>query len=365
MTFALYDSKKDQFTIRAQGFFCKGWDILLRSTRYYDLVEGTERGSWMVARSAAPPRASSAELSLDRLIPQEKSMEFKEISLTDSLPNSLISGDVGGIALIWRDTPQGRKLLLAVTIRDESFHAESADGGESWTKPKKFLQTVFSEKNPFEPLSRKVIQVVKGKGDELLLFWSDLNQGIGLVRGKTPDDWNEQERIPIKNHGASFAADQDGNIWMAYANLNKDNLNIFVTHSDDNGKTWEPSFLVTQPDQHAKNPSIAVHDGKLFVAYKVSEGKAEGIYVASKSLADLKKGEQKSPDKQPELKPDPLPKEEKGVPGANPEANTPALVKGSDPPSSSPWGWLLLGGAAATLAAAGIMVYWRSKTGAG
>lgn len=301
--------------------------------------------------------------AIDRLTPRKESKDYQAVPLTKPFAYEVITGpiprkelrdkELDGLALLRRQTGAGSRILIVGSSRNEVFFSESVDEGKTWTK----MQYV----GPKDKANGRVLQVIEGKDKELLLLLQpEHHQGeLRLVRGKAPQDWKEFEKVSKNietNTQPALAVDKVGNIWMAYRGDAARRWGgkpdrpwkepaILLTRSRDNARTWEPAVQVSKGQGWADSPALAIHDGKLFIAYDVEMG--EGANQRSEVRLTVKLLQE------PETKSNPAPREDPPAPASE----GPAKQQISPAPAGAfPWGWLLLGGAAATLATAGILL---------
>lgn len=171
--------------------------------------------------------------------------------------------------------------------RGDIMYVRSDDGGESFTPPMRVNS---------QPESAAIIGTVRGphlaigKGDRVHVAWMGSDHAKPKFQGKhipmfytrlnDAGDAFEPQRNVIQNHpgldgGGSVAADKDGNVyvaWHAGQGHDEQDRQVFVTRSQDDGKTFAAEVAAISDRSGACGCCgmniFAADQGRVFITYR-------------------------------------------------------------------------------------------------
>jgi hypothetical protein len=153
-------------------------------------------------------------------------------------------------------------LLLMVGGFSRIGAFESTDEGKTWQPPRTILKVE-------DGLHAFPVETAKG---EVLFFYNLCGPHVGLQISRSFDgkEWTKAETVPIPlalSYGGAACTGDDGTLWMVLVGKTKKKPALFLTRSQDHGKTWAKPLQVTEGEQEDSQPDIAAKGKDLFVAF--------------------------------------------------------------------------------------------------
>jgi hypothetical protein len=243
---------------------------------------------------ATPSSGINPDVISVRLVPEEKTPQYRldELGMVRDAASAM--GDPNradanlqpwNLRLLRRKArPQDKgvsTLLLMVGGFSRIGAYESTDEGKTWQPPRDVMNV---EKGYY------AFPAETAKG-EILFFYNqtifhdpDTGRPLGRVelwvlRSFDGKQWSKPEAVPVPlalYYGGAACTGDDGTLWMVLVGKTKKKPALFLTRSQDHGKTWAKPLQVTEGEQEDSQPDIAAKGKDLFVAFtrKEAEGAA-------------------------------------------------------------------------------------------
>jgi hypothetical protein len=173
---------------------------------------------------------------------------------------------------------------------------ESTDEGKTWQLPR----AVMNLENGYYAFPAE-----SAKGDVLFFYnktiFHDPDTGrplgrveLWVLRSFDGKQWGKPEAVPVRlalYYGGAACTGDDGTLWMVIVGKTKKKPALFLTRSQDHGKTWAKPLKVTEGEKEDSQPDIAVKGKDLFIAFtrkQAAEGAATDIPVAESPIRQLR-----------------------------------------------------------------------------
>ncbi|UCE37654.1 MAG: BNR-4 repeat-containing protein [Thermoplasmata archaeon] len=195
--------------------------------------------------------------------------------------NPTIAVDSNGIIYsAWEDQRDGDS---------DIYFAKSEDGGMTWSKPNKRVNTYATDNESYNP------SIAVDSNDNVYLVWEDNRDGnldIYFARSSDKGETWPYPNVKINTDVGTrsqwvpdITVDSTGTIHVAWGDYRNDNFDIFYANSSDYGVTWTDPNLRVNDDisgENQLNPDLAVSpNGTVCVAWDDRRsGSNDDIYYA-------------------------------------------------------------------------------------
>ena len=184
----------------------------------------------------------------------------------------------------------GTRVALTYGAGDSVFFAESKDAGKSWSKPvvvssqgKLSLGMRRGPRIAMTPEAIVISAVVgeKGRGaDGDLIAWRSVDGGRAWSAGKTINDVSSAAREGLH----TMAAGGKGMLFAAWLDLRGKGTRLYGSTSPDGGATWSPNALVYESPSGSVceccHPTAAIDaQGRIFVLFRNSIDGNRDMYL--------------------------------------------------------------------------------------
>jgi len=255
------------------------------------------------------------------------------------------------------------RLLLVVSDLTQIWSKESFDRGQTWS-PHRSIVRDFSYGD--------VVETLEG---DLLLFCISKDSELHLARSKDGKEWSKPDPVrEVKQviTNSSACVDAKGNLWLASVAKSENREEpLLVRRSTDQGKTWEKPEEVPLGSIGIREPSVAVHDGYLFVTFTKflpGNSKVKDVREIWAAVKDLDPDRKVKEPKTQTPGDSPVPKTT-AKDGPTADGKPPRPEKDA-PAQASPRSWqaitlIVIGILLAVIVCLLVIIYWRNRKTAG
>ncbi|MGF1583661.1 MAG: sialidase family protein [Gemmataceae bacterium] len=167
----------------------------------------------------------------------------------------------------------GKKNLPLLSVFNSPnvlWFSESRDGGVKWSSPQEITR---KHDGPIIALHRKE----KPKPAIYLFynFYSKSQRDLRVTRREDGKTWEKSRVVSIPDEWTqkiaelAVTSDKKGTWWMAFSAVTSGHdCSIYVTRSEGDGTQWAKPIPLTTLVHNDHQPAIAVHDGKLVIAFR-------------------------------------------------------------------------------------------------
>lgn len=192
-------------------------------------------------------------------------------------PDERAEGTVGG---------EGKKKRASHHI----YFTRSDDHGESW--PDQEIKLNGGPEDPSKPVMRGWPQIRSDDQGHVSVAWFDNRDGWGTIYFRASGDfgktWQEERRLKEETKGdilgpIQMAGDDQGHLYVAWADNREGEYDIYLVASADFGRTWSKEVRLNAGRAKAARamaPALAADDrGHIYVAWQDARHGGWDIYL--------------------------------------------------------------------------------------